>query len=109
MKTSLALSFAVILLAPAISPCQAVDQRLEIDRKGATIVLEPYAPNILRVTLSLQRDNALSKPGYGFVGASKAALESLVRTLAQELGPKHISVNTVSAGVPRAGQFQPNG
>jgi len=26
-------------------------------------------------------------PHYGFVGASKAALESLVRTYAQELGP----------------------
>lgn len=40
-----------------------------------------------------------SMPHYGFVGASKAALESLVRTLAQELGPKGIRVNTVSAGV----------
>jgi enoyl-[acyl-carrier protein] reductase III len=38
-------------------------------------------------------------PNYGFIGASKAALESLVRTLAQELGPRHIRVNTVSAGV----------
>src|SRR5215468_6340267 len=38
-------------------------------------------------------------PDYGFIGASKAALESLVRTLAQELGPKQIRVNTVSAGV----------
>ncbi len=65
---SLALSFAVILLAPAMSPCQSTGQRLEIDRKGETIILEPYAPNILRVTLSLQRDNALAKPGYGFIG-----------------------------------------
>jgi len=39
-----------------------------LDRKGETIVLEPYAPNIVRVTLSLQRENALTKPGYGFVG-----------------------------------------
>ncbi|MFO1312696.1 MAG: enoyl-[acyl-carrier-protein] reductase FabL [Burkholderiales bacterium] len=38
-------------------------------------------------------------PGYGFVGASKAALESLARTLAQELGPRGIRVNVVSAGV----------
>jgi enoyl-[acyl-carrier protein] reductase III len=38
-------------------------------------------------------------PHYGFIGASKAALESLVRTLAQELGPRGIRVNTVSAGV----------
>jgi enoyl-[acyl-carrier protein] reductase III len=38
-------------------------------------------------------------PNYGFVGASKAALESMVRTLAQELGPRGIRVNAVSAGV----------
>ena len=38
-------------------------------------------------------------PSYGFVGASKAALEALVRTLAQELGPRGVRVNAVSAGV----------
>lgn len=38
-------------------------------------------------------------PGYGFVGASKAALEAMVRTLAQELGPRGVRVNAVSAGV----------
>lgn len=35
---------------------------------------------------------------YTTVGASKAALESLVRHLAVELGPKGILVNTISAG-----------
>jgi enoyl-[acyl-carrier protein] reductase III len=38
-------------------------------------------------------------PDYGFIGASKAALESLVRTLAMELGPRGIRVNAVSAAV----------
>jgi enoyl-[acyl-carrier protein] reductase III len=38
-------------------------------------------------------------PHYAFIGASKAALESIVRSLAQELGPRGIRVNTVSAGV----------
>jgi enoyl-[acyl-carrier protein] reductase III len=38
-------------------------------------------------------------PNYAFVGASKAALEALVRSLAQELGPRGIRVNAVSAGV----------
>jgi len=38
-------------------------------------------------------------PQYAFIGASKAALESLARGLAQELGPRGIRVNTVSAGV----------
>jgi enoyl-[acyl-carrier protein] reductase III len=38
-------------------------------------------------------------PNYGFIGASKAALEALVRSLAQELGPRGIRVNAVNAGV----------
>jgi enoyl-[acyl-carrier protein] reductase III len=38
-------------------------------------------------------------PNYAFIGASKAALESLVRSLAQELGPRGVRVNAVSAGV----------
>ncbi len=36
---------------------------------------------------------------YTVVGASKAALESLVRHLAVEFGPLGINVNTISAGV----------
>lgn len=38
-------------------------------------------------------------PQYAFIGASKAALEALARSLAQELGPRGIRVNVVSAGV----------
>ena len=38
-------------------------------------------------------------PNYAAVGASKAALESLVRHLAVELAPRGIRVNAVSAGV----------
>jgi enoyl-[acyl-carrier protein] reductase III len=38
-------------------------------------------------------------PEYGAIGASKAALESLVRSLAVELGPKGIRVNAVTAGL----------
>lgn len=38
-------------------------------------------------------------PDYSVVGASKAALEALVRYLAVELAPKNIVVNAVSPGV----------
>jgi len=38
-------------------------------------------------------------PMYGAVGASKAALETITRYLAMELGKKGINVNAVAAGV----------
>lgn len=38
-------------------------------------------------------------PNYAFIGASKAALEALVRSLSLELATHGITVNTVSAGV----------
>lgn len=38
-------------------------------------------------------------PNYAFIGASKAALEAMVRSLSLELAPHGITVNTVSAGV----------
>lgn len=38
-------------------------------------------------------------PNYAFIGASKAALEALVRSLSLELAPEGITVNTISAGV----------
>jgi alpha-D-xyloside xylohydrolase len=44
-----------------------------LERGGSTVVLEPYAPNILRVTLSLKREPALAGPGYGVVAKPSAA------------------------------------
>jgi enoyl-[acyl-carrier protein] reductase I len=37
-------------------------------------------------------------PNYNVMGVAKAALESTVRYLAADLGPKHIRVNAISAG-----------
>jgi hypothetical protein len=33
----------------AMCRAQSAEQRVEIQRRGETVVLEPYAPNILRV------------------------------------------------------------
>ncbi len=60
------------------------------------VPLMPAGGRIIAMS-SLGAQRAL--PGYGFVGASKAALEALARALAQELGPRGIRVNVVSAGV----------
>ena len=71
-------SFVVAILAGFVFTsagvsAQVPSQRLELDRKGETIVLEPYAPNIIRVTLSLNREPALAAPGYGILGAPAPA------------------------------------
>jgi alpha-D-xyloside xylohydrolase len=63
---------AGLLLTASSSLAQAPSQHLELDRPGETIVLEPYAPNILRITLSVKHDPAVAAPGYGFVAAPAA-------------------------------------
>src|SRR5215471_21607387 len=68
------ISFA-ILLAVFASTCaraQNDNQRVVLERGKSTIVFEPYAPNIIRVTLSLLKDPALAAPGYGFVASPSA-------------------------------------
>src|SRR5215475_4455123 len=66
-----ALACLALLLCPAPG-AMAQTAPLVLTRDNSTIVLEPYAPNIIRVTLSLEREAALEPPGYGFVahGAS---------------------------------------
>lgn len=61
--------------------------------------LAPHLPRGGRLIAlsSLGAERAL--PDYAFVGASKAALEALVRSLAVELGARGVSVNAVRAGV----------
>jgi enoyl-[acyl-carrier protein] reductase III len=43
-------------------------------------------------------DSVRMLPGHGVLGAAKAALESMVRDLAFELGPREITVNGVNVG-----------
>jgi len=42
-------------------------QKLTLERGEGTVLVEPYAPNIVRVSLSLIKTDALAAPGYGFV------------------------------------------
>ena len=46
--------------------------QLVVERDGSTVVLEPYATNIIRVTLSLIKDRAIEGPGYGFLAKPAA-------------------------------------
>jgi len=50
------LGLAIVLLGSTV--VRAEDDRLVLDRGNGTIVIEPYGPNIIRVTLSPLKDKA---------------------------------------------------
>lgn len=55
---------------PALLAAGAIAQQggpLVLERNGRVISLEPYAPNILRVTIAADGASATSAPGYGIV------------------------------------------
>jgi alpha-D-xyloside xylohydrolase len=99
-------SFVVLALAAGIAfgctglSAQGPSEHLELDRPGETIVLEPYAPNILRVTLSLKREAALAGPGYGFVSAPLADGWSASQTAQADIYQSSRIVATVERDIP---------
>jgi alpha-D-xyloside xylohydrolase len=48
-------------------------QQLSLTRGEAAVLVEPYAANVVRVSLSLRRDDALAGPGYGISAKAAAA------------------------------------
>jgi len=67
--------FAIFLLvtAPTFSILVSAESgQMVLHREPITIVIQPYAPNIVRITLSLLRDQAIAAPGYGFTAVPSA-------------------------------------
>lgn len=61
--------FAALL---AISGVVTAEPLGLIDRNGSLVSVEPYGPNIVRITLSLEKERVLAPAGYGFIGAADA-------------------------------------
>jgi alpha-D-xyloside xylohydrolase len=61
--------FLVFALLAGGSAC--AQKQVVLERRDATVTLESYAPNVVRVTMSLKKDAALAGPGYGI--SAKAA------------------------------------
>jgi alpha-glucosidase/alpha-D-xyloside xylohydrolase len=59
---------AVLWAVPSI----AQSGPLVLERQGRVISLEPYAANIVRVTMSIEKTAATGAPGYGFVAKPSA-------------------------------------
>ena len=62
----------ILMLLVVSVAVHAQNPQAVLDRGGSTVSLEPYAPNIIRVTLSLNKDQALAAPGYGFTATPAA-------------------------------------
>ena len=62
-----------VLLLPCLSALAQTQPPLVLSRNEATVMLEPYAPNIVRVTLSLRKPDAVAAPGYGISAHPAAA------------------------------------
>jgi enoyl-[acyl-carrier protein] reductase I len=76
---------------------------VEISAYSLKVLAEAFAPLLSQATsggsiVGFDFDASVSWPGYDWMGVAKAALESLTRYLARDLGPKGIRVNLVAAG-----------
>ena len=66
---------------------------IDVARRAASLMLDGGT----LITLTFQGSNRVV-PNYNVMGVAKAALESSVRYLANDLGPQNIRVNAVSPG-----------
>lgn len=63
-----ALTFAFALTVISLVAAQDPATQFILAREGRTIVVEPYGPGIVRITMSTEKNAAMAKPGYGFIG-----------------------------------------
>ena len=64
--------FAMVAFAASVAGVAQTPEKVVLDRQEATVMLEPYAPNIVRVTLSLRKEDAVAGPGYGIIAKAAA-------------------------------------
>lgn len=60
-------SFCLLAFPVVNAPVALAQENVVLSRQNATVMLEPYAPNIIRVSVSLRKPDAIAGPGYGIV------------------------------------------
>jgi alpha-D-xyloside xylohydrolase len=65
MKRTSSIQIALSLSAALINVQSLPAQSLHLQRSDATVVVEPYGPNIVRISISLLQPFAEAAPGYG--------------------------------------------
>jgi enoyl-[acyl-carrier protein] reductase III len=79
-----------------------VEKTFAISVESFIASVQAAAPHMAsggRIVVVSGIDSHQAMAGHGVLGAAKAAMESLVRILALELGPRGITVNAVSPGL----------
>jgi enoyl-[acyl-carrier protein] reductase I len=84
------------LTAPAQSAIEAF-QTSAFSLKALGVALAPLMPSGSSI-VGMDFDATVAWPVYDWMGVAKAALESVSRYLARDLGPQGIRVNLISAG-----------
>ena len=85
---------------------QEVSQAVEVSAYSLKALVEAFRPLLAAAArggsgasvVGLDFDATVAWPAYDWMGVSKAALESLARYLARDLGPEGVRVNLVAAG-----------
>lgn len=97
-----------------VSP-EAFDLALHLNVRAFMLLVQRAARLLERPATAKDRSRVITLsswgaeralPMYGAIGASKAALESMTRHFALELGPRGVNVNCVRAGVVDTGSIR---
>ena len=64
----MAIAVLLLTLFPAVAKGADDTTGFVLQREDRTIVLEPYGPNIIRITSSITKPAAVAPPGYGIIG-----------------------------------------
>ena len=75
---------------------------VEVSAYSLKVLAAAFAPLLAKggggSIVGFDFDATVAWPGYDWMGVAKAALESLARYLARDLGPSGIRVNLIAAG-----------
>ena len=83
------------------TPWSSVATAMHVSSYSLSTLAREFAPLMPETggsIVTLTFDASVAWPAYNWMGPAKAALESIVRYLARDLGPAHVRVNSLSAG-----------
>ncbi|MDQ6435365.1 SDR family oxidoreductase [Mesorhizobium sp. LHD-90] len=94
--------FVLVLISQGANGLPEADTDSGSERRDFACAIRHLAPRVKRVVLVFSSAGLVPVKGFAEFSADQAALASMTRTLAMELGPS-VAVNAVSVGAYEAG------